>query len=83
MGETILFTTDENILEAIAENDVCLVTDIVRSTSTLDIAELALGLTPQRPVTRETSTSIQEKERPISAAPPDIEDDDCPGKVKT
>ncbi|RCN37848.1 hypothetical protein ANCCAN_16223 [Ancylostoma caninum] len=44
--------------------------------------ELALGLTPQRPVTRETSTSIQEKERPISAAPPDIEDDDCPGKVK-
>ncbi|KAL6731378.1 hypothetical protein Aduo_002250 [Ancylostoma duodenale] len=82
MGETILFTTDENILEAIAENDVCLITDIVRSPSNLDIAELALGLTPQRPVTRETSTSIQEKERPISAAPPDIDDDDCPGKVK-
>ncbi|KIH56979.1 hypothetical protein ANCDUO_12837 [Ancylostoma duodenale] len=38
MGETILFTTDENILEAIAENDVCLITDIVRSPSNLDIA---------------------------------------------
>ncbi|ETN78430.1 hypothetical protein NECAME_10353 [Necator americanus] len=81
MGETVLFTVDESILEAIAENDVCLIPDFVQS-PTLDVTEFALGLTPQRPVTRETSTSTHVNERPISATLPDIEDDDTSGKVK-
>lgn len=85
MGETILFTTEESILEAIAENDVCLLTDTARSPSAYDITaatELALGLTPERPVTREVGRPAEEKQRPISAAVKEEDEDDCVGKVK-
>uniref|UniRef100_A0A158P9I6 DUF4457 domain-containing protein n=1 Tax=Angiostrongylus cantonensis TaxID=6313 RepID=A0A158P9I6_ANGCA len=36
MGETILFTTHDSILEAIAENDVCLVNNMEKTQSTCD-----------------------------------------------
>ncbi|WKX88985.1 hypothetical protein Q1695_008549 [Nippostrongylus brasiliensis] len=84
-SQTILFTTDESILEAIAENDVCLVADIPRSPSVYDATtatEFALGLTPDRPVTREVSRAVEEKQRPISASPTDKTEEDCVGKVK-
>ncbi|PIO65976.1 hypothetical protein TELCIR_12325, partial [Teladorsagia circumcincta] len=87
MGETILFTTDETILEAIAENDVCLLTEITRAPSVYDITsatELALGLTPQRPVTCEVGRPAEEPQRPISATVADEKDDESSlGKVKS
>nr|CDJ96207.1 Protein K04F10.2 [Haemonchus contortus] len=85
MGETILFTTDDQILESIAENDVCFVTDITRAPSLYDIAatEGALGLTPQRPLTCEVGRSTEEQQRPISANVSDEKAEESSfGKVK-
>ncbi|KAJ1351163.1 hypothetical protein KIN20_007122 [Parelaphostrongylus tenuis] len=82
--QTILFTTDESILEAIAENDVCLVTNMENTKSTCDFTgeDLMLELTPDRPVTREVNrfTSIKEKQHCVTL--PDIEENDSVGKVK-
>ncbi|VDM43879.1 unnamed protein product [Toxocara canis] len=52
MGDTILFTTDEAILEKIAENDVCLVDDEV-VTSSLDL----FAIDPDTRVTNSPSTT--------------------------
>lgn len=44
---------------------------------------MALGLTPERPVTREVGRPAEEKQRPISAAVKEEDEDDCVGKVKS
>ncbi|VDM71243.1 unnamed protein product [Strongylus vulgaris] len=46
------------------------------------LTELALGLTPQRPITREKATLLPE-ESAVSTTPPEVDDDDRPGKVKS
>ncbi|VDM67736.1 unnamed protein product [Strongylus vulgaris] len=58
---------------------------MVSSPSTVDMAaltELALGLTPQRPITREKATLLAPEESAVSTTPPELDDDDRPGKVK-
>ncbi|VDL70634.1 unnamed protein product [Nippostrongylus brasiliensis] len=51
-------------------------------TETAPMGEFALGLTPDRPVTREVSRAVEEKQRPISASTTDKTEEDCVGKVK-
>ncbi|CAB3407540.1 unnamed protein product [Caenorhabditis bovis] len=58
MGDTVLFTTDERILEAIAEHDVCLLPSEVLPNAAAAAAVVGLDvgdqLTPYRPTTSET-----------------------------
>ncbi|VDM51714.1 unnamed protein product [Angiostrongylus costaricensis] len=84
MGETILFTTEESILEAIAENDVCLANNMEKTQSTCDFVgeDLVLGLTPGRPVTREMNRVPNNKEKPHCSTLTDVEEDGSVGKVK-
>lgn len=84
LGETILFTTDESILEAIAENDVCLVSNIEKTQSTCDFTEedLMIELTPDRPVTREVNHFTNIKEKQYCTTLPDFEENGSVGKVK-
>ncbi|GMT00885.1 hypothetical protein PENTCL1PPCAC_23059, partial [Pristionchus entomophagus] len=60
-GETILFTTCDSILESIAENDVCLLTDALNSSLSLRPTSAVNGIVPQRPITAERSCVKEEK----------------------
>ncbi|CAJ0920581.1 unnamed protein product, partial [Mesorhabditis belari] len=67
MGDTVLFTTDESILEAIAHNDLCLIHDFDFATSTMDvrtqneITETSMvQFTPYRPTTGELLETSRE-----------------------
>ncbi|CAJ0565167.1 unnamed protein product, partial [Mesorhabditis spiculigera] len=60
MGDTVLFTTDEAILESIANNDLCLIHDFDFANSTQDVREQSehsdalMTFTPYRPTTGES-----------------------------
>ncbi|KJH44952.1 hypothetical protein DICVIV_09028 [Dictyocaulus viviparus] len=84
MGETILFTTDESILESIAENDGCFEKSQEKNDYSRDITgdELALELTPDRPITREVNQLNSIKEKPTNITAPKVDDHKSIGKVK-
>ncbi|CAD6184310.1 unnamed protein product [Caenorhabditis auriculariae] len=83
MGETVLFTTEDAILEAIAEHDICLIPDTVESTSFYDNTKLSENaLTPFRPQTTERGVPTQSLERRPSSAQESGEEAISEGNVK-
>ncbi|CAI4225287.1 unnamed protein product [Auanema sp. JU1783] len=73
MGDTVLFTTDEAILERIAENDVCLLTtpfdiNAEKELSGIDTdPDTTVQLTPYRPSTAEITpiTNLSLNDKPV------------------
>ncbi|CAJ0565165.1 unnamed protein product, partial [Mesorhabditis spiculigera] len=78
MGDTVLFTTDEAILESIANNDLCLIHDFDFANSTQDVREQSehsdalMTFTPYRPTTGELleSPRAEPKFYPVKEAIP-------------
>ncbi|GMT30271.1 hypothetical protein PFISCL1PPCAC_21568, partial [Pristionchus fissidentatus] len=63
IGETILFTTSDSILEAISENDVCLLPQALTCSLSIRPNSAVDRIIPQRPITAEQSTRKDEGEK--------------------